>query len=74
VACLFIPFFGIGSLLGLQVFLISASFWLVFNGVKLLKEDCRDMFYISAFRRVNIFLIIVLSALSLDRILGLIAS
>lgn len=69
VTCLFIPFFGSGSSLGLHVFLIFASIWLVLHGVKLLKKDCQDMFYISAFRRVNIFVIIVLSALSLDRIL-----
>ncbi len=70
VACLFIPFFGIGSSISVHIFLIAASVWLVLNGVKLLKKDCNDMFYAAAFRRVNIFVIIVLAALSLDRILA----
>jgi protoheme IX farnesyltransferase len=69
VACLLIPLFGIGSSPAVHISLISASAWLVFNGVKLLKKAGREMFYLSAFRRINIFAIIVLSVLSLDRIL-----
>lgn len=70
-ACLFIPFFGNASSLVVHVFLITASVWLVMHGVTLLKRDCGDLFYNSAFRRVNIFAFMVLSALSLDRILAL---
>lgn len=69
VACLLIPLFGIGSSPAVHISLISATAWLIVHGVKLLKQAGRENSYLSSFRRINIFAIIVLSVLSLDRIL-----
>jgi protoheme IX farnesyltransferase len=69
VSALFIPLGGVVQSHGIGLFLLCASFWLVYNGVRVLREGESDAECIFAFRRINAFVLIVMLLLSLDELI-----
>ncbi len=69
VTCLMIPFFGKlqSPFVGYGLFLAGA--WLVWNSFKLVRFTKERMYFITAFREINIFAILVVVLLSLDKLL-----
>lgn len=69
VSALFIPMGGIVQNRGISLFLFGGSLWLVWNGVRVLKGDGRDGGCLFAFRSTNVFILIVMLLLSVDKLI-----
>lgn len=69
VSALFIPMGGVVENHGIGLFLPGASLWLVYNGVRVLRGGESDAGCILAFRKINVFVLIVMLLLSLDTLL-----
>lgn len=68
VSVLFIPMEGVVQNQGIGLFLVGTSFWLAWNGFKVLRGEEKDAGCIVAFRRINVFVLIVMLLLSLDKL------
>lgn len=68
VTCLMIPFFGNlqSPFIGYGLFLAGA--WLVWNSFKLVRFTKEKMYFRTAFREINIFAILVVVLLSIDKL------
>jgi protoheme IX farnesyltransferase len=68
VTCLMIPFFGKlqSPFIGYGLFLAGA--WLVWNSFKLIRFNRERIYFTTAFREINIFAILVVLLLSLDKL------
>jgi protoheme IX farnesyltransferase len=68
VTCLMIPFFGNlqSPFIGYGLFL--AGVWLVWNSFKLIRFTTERIYFTTAFREINIFAILVVVLLSLDKL------
>ena len=68
VTCLMIPFFGNlqSPFIGYGLFL--AGVWLVWNSFKLIRFTTERIYFTTAFREINIFAILVVILLSLDKL------
>ncbi len=68
VTCLMIPFFGKlqSPFIGYGLFLAGA--WLVWNSFKLVRFTKEKMYFRTAFREINIFAILVVVLLSIDKL------
>ncbi len=68
VTCLMIPFFGKlqSPFIGYGLFLAGA--WLVWNSFKLVRYTKERVYFTTAFREINIFAILVVVLLSLDKL------
>lgn len=69
VSALFIPMGGVVQNHGIGLFLFGASFWLAWNGFKVLRGEKRDGGCLFAFRRINVFVLMVMLLLSLDKVI-----
>ena len=69
VTCLMIPLFGKlqSPFIGYGLFL--AGIWLVWNSFKLVRFNTEKMYFTAAFREINIFAILVVLLLSLDKLI-----
>ncbi len=72
-ASLSLPLYGMGNSKIASFFLFPAAVWLVWNGMKLLGEKSTSDSSIHGFNRMNGYIFIVMSLLSLDRIFFLIS-
>ncbi len=52
----------------INLFLLAVSFWVIGNGVTLLREKRKDVPYSFAFRKINVYLFLVMVLLSADRL------
>lgn len=68
VSALFIPMVGAVHNQGTGFIIFAAALWLVWNGVRVLMGDERDGGYLFAFRSTNVFVLIVMLLLSLDKL------
>lgn len=68
VSALFIPMGGVVRNQGTGFIICAASLWLVWKGVRVLMGDERDGGCHFAFRSTNVFVLIVMLLLSLDRL------
>ncbi len=68
VTCMMIPFFGNlqSPVIGYGLFIAGA--WLVWNSFKLVRFTKERMYFTTVFREINIFAILVVVLLSLDRL------
>ncbi len=69
VSCLFIVVAGVILSPLIRFFLLGCSLWLILNGTRLLQERQRKFAYGFAFRRINIYILLVMTLLSIDRLL-----
>jgi protoheme IX farnesyltransferase len=69
VTSLLIPFFGVVKYHAVEYFLFAAGIWLTWNSFKLLKTSGRLPFGF-AFKEINIFALLVVIILSLDKIIS----
>ena len=67
-ACLLIPMTGLNSSLLLYAALIGAALWLLWNSRTLLFRSVDRASAILAFKGINIYMLVVILALSLDRL------
>jgi protoheme IX farnesyltransferase len=72
-AGLLLPLYGMGSSKIASLSLFPAAVWLVWNGMNLLGEKSTPDFAIHGFNRMNGYIFIVMSLLSLDKIFFLIS-
>jgi len=68
VSCLFITVHRVIRFPLISLLLLAASFWLIGNGIILLRKRASDSFYSFAFKRTNIYLFLVMILLSADRV------
>jgi protoheme IX farnesyltransferase len=68
VTCLMIPFFGRLQSPFIGIGLLLAGVWLVWNSLKLLRFTKERIYFTIAFREINIFAILVVLLLSLDKL------
>jgi protoheme IX farnesyltransferase len=68
VSALFIPMGEVVENHGIGFFLVGASFWLVCIGVRVLRGGEGDAGCILAFRKINVFVLIIMVLLSLDKL------
>lgn len=68
VSALFIPFGGVAGNYAIGAILFAASSWMVWNGIKVLMGDESNTDCTFAFRRMNIFVLLVMLLLSLDKL------
>lgn len=70
ISVLFIPMGGVvqNYLTGISLF--TASVWLIFRGVRVLRAGDRDDCFILAFRGINVFVFIIMLLLSIDNLIG----
>lgn len=69
VSCLFLSVNGMIQTPLISFLLFGASLWLIWNGIRLLRLEGEELFYSLAFRRINIYMFLVMLLLSVDRIL-----
>ncbi len=67
-ASLLLPLYGMGSPIIVYFFLIPAAVWLIWTGATLLQRKTTDQ-PLFAFRRINGYIFIVMSLLSIDKFL-----
>jgi protoheme IX farnesyltransferase len=65
---LIIPLFGITKFPGINFLLLAAGIWLGWNAFKLLKESANMISFRFAFREINVFALIVIVLLSIDKL------
>lgn len=70
VSCLLLAVSGTVHTLLINFFLSGASLWLIWNGLKLLKLRGGELHYSFAFRRMNIYMLLVMLLLSIDKFLA----
>jgi protoheme IX farnesyltransferase len=68
VSCLFMTVHRMIRFPFVNFLLLAVSFWLIGNGISLLRERVGDSFYSFAFKRINIYLFLVMVLLSADRL------
>ena len=68
VSALFIPMGGVVRNQGTGFIICAAALWLVWKGVRVLMDDERDGCCLFAFRSTNVFVLIVMLLLSLDKL------
>ena len=71
VSIILIPLFGMGDSDLIYVLLFIAAILLIWNSVRLLKKDGIANAYILAFRGINIFILVVMFLLSIDKLFHL---
>ncbi len=69
ISCLFIPMTGIVQTLAANCLLGGASLWLVANGLALLRKEAAERISSLLFRRINVFMLLVMVFMSSDRLL-----
>jgi len=70
VSCLLIPVFGSSSSILLYMSLIAAAGWLLWNSRHLLTGALNDFSFRGAFMGINIYMLLVMLAFSLNSLLG----
>jgi protoheme IX farnesyltransferase len=68
VTCMLIPLYELSSSQFVSIALFVMSVWLVWNGLKLFKPDKDKAAFSSAFKRINIYMILVQLSLNVERI------
>ena len=68
--CLLIPLFGIANSSLINLSLVVAALWLVWNATKILRAHDKEFSFRFVFREINIYALLVISLLSLDRLLS----
>jgi protoheme IX farnesyltransferase len=68
-ACLLIPLFGIGNSSALYLILFISAGWLVWDSRKLLHRSFNNFSFRPVFKSINIYILIVMLALSIERLL-----
>lgn len=69
VSALLIPMGGVVQNRGIGLFLLGASSWLIFNGIRVVRGGKRDGGCVFAFRTINAFVLIVMLLVSIDKLL-----
>ncbi len=68
VTCMLIPLFGIGQSFVIDLGLLAAGAWLTIKTFSLLRSDMEKKYFSFAFRGINLFAILVVILLSLDKL------
>jgi protoheme IX farnesyltransferase len=68
-ACLLIPFFGVGHSSALYLILFISAGWLVWNSRKLLHKSLNNFSFRPVFKSINIYILVVMLALSIERLI-----
>ncbi len=69
VSCLFIVVAGVILSPLIRFFLFGSSLWIILNGTRLLQERQMKFAYSFAFRRINIYILLVMTLLSIDKLI-----
>lgn len=69
VAYLLIPILGTVNSNPVNFCLLAAALWLVWNATNLLRADTKNFSYKRAFREINIYALLVISLLSVDKLI-----
>jgi len=72
VACILIPIFSRVNSYIINLCLLSAALWLAGNATKLLRDYNKEFSFKLAFREINIYALIVISLLSVDKLMKLV--
>ena len=70
VSCLSIPLFGFVSFSLTYLFLLTLTFWLLWNAISFFRSSPRDASFGFVFTKLNIYAFLVLFLLSLDKLLA----
>lgn len=70
VSAIIIPLYGLTKFTFINVLLLAAGIWLTFKAVKLITGTGNRIEVIPAFRQINIFALIVIVLISLDKLLS----
>ncbi|MCB0270929.1 MAG: protoheme IX farnesyltransferase [Calditrichia bacterium] len=68
-SCLMIPLFGIGHSVVLHWLLYGAAFWLIWMSRELLSSSEKNGMFRAMFMRINIYMLVVMVFLSIDRLI-----
>jgi len=69
VACMLTPLYGLMTSGVANLLLIPVTVWLLWNGLKLIRGASNTFIYRFAFNRMNIYILIVMLLLSIDRVI-----
>jgi protoheme IX farnesyltransferase len=69
VSCLFISVAGMIRTPAINYFLFGASLWLIWNGLTLLRRQAGERLTSFTFKRINIYMLLVMALLSVDRLI-----
>lgn len=69
VTCLLIPLFGVTKSVPLTLLLLASGTWLIFCALKLFKTSEKVNLLNATFKKINIYVLLVISLLSLGRLL-----
>ena len=68
--CFLIPILGIVNSDLISLFLFGAASWLVWNTTKILRASDQELSFSFAFKKINIYILLVILLLSLDKLLN----
>ncbi len=69
VTCLLTPLYGLITSSAMNFVLITITLWLVWNGIKLIRDKENKFAYHFAFNKMNTYILSVMLLLSIDRII-----
>ncbi len=69
VTSMLIPLFGVLKNNFIEFGLLAAGIWLTVNSLKLLKSEKENVWFMSAFKNINIFAILVVILLTIDKLI-----
>lgn len=70
VSCLFMVATGVILSPLIHFLLFGSSLWLIWSGIKLLRKREKEFAYDFAFRRINVYMLLVMLFLSMDKLIG----
>ncbi len=70
VSCLLIPLFGVGASVPVRILLVGLTLWLFWIAIDFFKSSSQGPAFRIAFIRLNIYVILIVALLSLDRLLN----
>jgi len=71
VSSFLIPLYGIVNSYPINLCLILSSLWLVWSATRLLKPECNEFSFKFAFRKINIYALLIISLLYVEKLLSL---
>ena len=69
VTSMLIPLFGVLKNNFIEFGLLAGGLWLTWNSLKLLKSEKENIWFMSAFKDINIFAILVVVLLTIDKLI-----
>ncbi len=71
VSCLLLPLYGVSNSNIVSIILVVITAWLIWNGIRILRQKENKNLYSTAFKNINIYIMLVMLALNIGSLFSL---